>query len=64
MAGFVPFMVIAAIVATTLVLVIGIGGFAGGGEFNKKYGNRLMRLRIVFQAGAIFLICVAIYLTK
>ena len=26
-----------------IVLMIGLGGFAFGGEFNKKYANKLMR---------------------
>ena len=32
-----------------IVLMIGLGGFAFGGEFNKKYANKLMRLRILFK---------------
>ena len=43
-----------AVVACLIVLVIlmiGIGGFARGGEFNRKYGNRLMRYRISPRRG-------------
>lgn len=50
---------ILAVVACLIVLVIlmiGIGGFAKGGEFNRKYGNRLMRYRIIAQAGAVIVI--------
>ena len=39
-----------------IVLMIGLGGFAFGGDFNKKYANKLMRLRILLQAIAILLI--------
>jgi hypothetical protein len=36
--------------------MIGIGGFAKGGEFNRKHSNRLMRYRIAAQAVAVLLI--------
>ena len=39
-----------------LVLMLGIGSFAKGGKFGKKYSNRLMRLRIILQAKAVLLI--------
>ena len=64
MNGFLAFMIPAAIIATAIALVIGIAGFARGGEFNKKHGNRMMRLRILFQAVAIVLICGAIFLGR
>lgn len=39
-----------------VILAIGIGGFAKGGEFNRKYANKLMQLRIAAQAGAVLVI--------
>ncbi|GHC13160.1 MULTISPECIES: twin transmembrane helix small protein [Gemmobacter] len=39
-----------------IVLMIGIGGFAKGGDFNRKHANRLMRYRIIAQAIAVLLI--------
>ncbi|MDK8873634.1 MULTISPECIES: twin transmembrane helix small protein [Paracoccus] len=36
-----------------VILATGIGGFAKGGEFNRKHGNRMMRWRIIAQAIAI-----------
>jgi hypothetical protein len=39
-----------------IILMIGIGGFAKGGAFNKKHSNRLMRYRIIAQAFAVLLI--------
>lgn len=38
------------------VLMVGIGGFARGGDFNRKHANRLMRWRIIAQAGAVVVI--------
>lgn len=40
------------------ILVIGIGAFAKGGDFNRKYANKLMQLRILAQ----FLAVIAILL--
>ncbi len=39
-----------------IILMIGIGGFAKGGDFNRKHANRLMRYRIIAQAIAVILI--------
>ncbi len=38
------------------ILMGGIGGFARGGEFNRKHANRLMRYRIGAQFIAVVLI--------
>jgi len=34
-------------------LLVGITAMGKGGEFNEKYGNKLMRLRVIFQGLAI-----------
>ena len=47
-----------------IVLMIGLGGFAFGGDFNKRYANKLMRLRILLQAIAILLIIFFVYFSK
>lgn len=62
MAGSVYLLILLAMAATVVVLMIGIGGFAKGGEFNKKYGNLMMRLRILFQAIAVVLILLFVFL--
>ena len=53
-----PLFIIAAIasLAVLVVLVVGIAGYARGGEFNRKYANKIMRLRIIAQAIAVVLI--------
>ncbi|MCT8159293.1 twin transmembrane helix small protein [Pseudoruegeria sp. SHC-113] len=59
------FLVVAG--ATLLVLVIlmiGIGGFARGGDFNRKHANRIMRYRIIAQAVAVALILVFVFLRQ
>ncbi|MFK7836096.1 MAG: twin transmembrane helix small protein [Sulfitobacter sp.] len=50
------FVVIFAVVAVLVILMIGLGGFAGGGAFNKKNSNKLMRYRIIAQFIAVLLI--------
>ena len=58
------FLVIVACLAVLIVLMVGVGGFSQGGEFNKKYANKIMRLRIILQALAIILILFFVYIKK
>ena len=58
---------ILAIVTCLVVLIIlmfGIGSFAKGGNFGRKYSNKLMRWRIIAQAVAVLLIIVFVYFEK
>ncbi len=41
--------------AVVIVLLTGVVGMARGGDFNAKYGNKLMRLRVILQGLAIVL---------
>ena len=47
------YLLVVCCLAVVVILAIGIGGFAKGGEFNRKHGNRMMRWRIIAQAVAI-----------
>ena len=53
-----PLVIVAAlaVLGVLVILMIGIGGFARDGEFNRRHGNRLMRWRIIAQAEAVALI--------
>jgi hypothetical protein len=51
-------IVTVASLAVLVILMIGIGGFAKGGDFNRKHANRIMRYRIIAQAIAVALIMV------
>lgn len=42
-------------ILTVVALVVGLVAFSLGGDFNKKYGNRMMKFRILFQAVAVVL---------
>ena len=44
------------------ILLTGIGGFAKGGDFNKKHANRIMRYRIYAQFIAVLLILLFVWL--
>jgi hypothetical protein len=49
-----------AMLAVLGVLIIGLISMAKGGEFNKKYGNILMRWRVGLQALALALFVLAV----
>lgn len=57
-----PLFVVAAIACliTVGVLLVGIGSFGVGGEFNQRNANKLMRLRIAAQFVAVVLIVIFI----
>ncbi len=52
----------AACLVVVIILALGIGGFAKGGEFNRKHANRLMRYRIYAQAIAVVLLLLFLYI--
>ncbi|MEM1351342.1 MAG: twin transmembrane helix small protein [Pseudomonadota bacterium] len=58
-----PFFILAALasLAVVVVLALGLGGFAGGGAFNKKNANKLMRYRIAAQFAAVVMIVLFVY---
>lgn len=44
------------------ILLTGIGGFAKGGEFNRKHGNRMMRWRLYAQAVAVAVLLLFVWM--
>ena len=44
---------IALIITVAIVLILGIGTLFKGGETSRKYSNKLMQLRVLFQFIAI-----------
>lgn len=53
-----PLFLVAAIASLVVlaILIVGVGSFAKGGEFNRKHSNRLMRYRLAAQFVAVILI--------
>lgn len=61
MNGLLFFLLIAAMLATFGVLAMGLVAMARGGEFNAKYGNRLMWWRVRLQLLALVLFALAFF---
>ena len=55
-------LILVALVCVLVILATGVIGFARGGEFNRKHGNRMMRWRIIAQAVAVMLILAVVLL--
>ena len=47
-----------------LVLFAGLIAMARGGEFNRKYGNKLMRARVALQAFAVVLFLLFVFVAS
>lgn len=56
------YVVVAAVLIVLVILMIGVGGFARGSDFNRKYANKIMRTRIIAQAIAVLLILGYVFL--
>ena len=56
------YVVAGACLVVLVILLTGIGGFAKGGEFNRKHANRLMRWRIYAQFVAVALLLGFVFL--
>ena len=56
------YVVAAAMIGVLLILMFGIGAFAKGGAFNRKYANRAMRWRLGAQFFAVMLILLFVWL--
>ena len=63
-AAVLPILIILSLIAVFLVLSVGIVGMLRGGDFNKQYGNKLMRLRVATQGLAILLIVLFVAVAK
>ena len=57
-------LMLAAMAVVVIILMVGIGGFAKGGEFNRKHANRIMRYRIYAQLIAVIIIVVVVYIRR
>lgn len=49
-------LILVAMLATFVALAVGMLGFARGGKFNERRGNKMMQMRIVLQAVALALV--------
>ena len=58
-----PILIIIGLILVSVVLIIGLVSMLAKGNFNKKYSNKLMRLRVITQ-GIIVLIFALVFLIK
>ena len=58
-----PILIIIGLILVSIVLVIGLVSMLTKGDFNKKYSNKLMRIRVITQ-GIIILIFALVFLIK
>lgn len=56
--------VIVCLVAITGIMGLGIFSMAKGGEFNKKYGNKIMQARVMLQGLAIAMLALAYFTSQ
>ena len=57
-------MLALALAAVLGVLIVGVLGMLKGGEFNRKYGNKLMQLRVLLQGVALVMIVLFLLLSS
>jgi hypothetical protein len=57
-------MLALSLLAVLAVLVVGVLSMLQGGEFNRKYGNKLMRLRVLLQGVALLMIVLFLLLSS
>tara|TARA_B110000971_G_scaffold67483_1_gene69218 strand:- start:1122 stop:1325 length:204 start_codon:yes stop_codon:yes gene_type:complete len=61
---FVKILSIVLLLVVGIVLILGIGTLFKGGNTSKKYSNKLMQLRVLFQLIAIIVLIVFAYFFK
>lgn len=61
--SFAQIVILIALMVTLGILLTGVISMARGGEFNEKYGNKLMRMRIISQLTALILIAIFAFLS-
>jgi hypothetical protein len=59
-----PYLIGTALFAVVAVLFAGLFTMVRGGAFNQRWGNRLMRLRVIMQGAAVALIVIYFLITR
>ena len=59
MSHLLPFLIGLLLLSVLAVLGTGVVAMLRGGDFNRKHGNKLMRLRVLLQFAAVILILLA-----
>ncbi len=64
MNAFVTIAMLGAMLSVGVIMGLGIFSMAKGGEFNKKYGNKLMQARVWLQGLTLALLALAFFLSQ
>ena len=59
-----PIIMVLFMAGAFVIVVIGVIAMAVNGKLNKKHSNKLMRLRILFQAIAIVFFVIIVWLSR
>ena len=59
-----PLIMALFMVGTFVVVVIGVIAMAANGKLNKNHSNKLMRLRVLFQAFAVIIFVIIVWLSR
>ena len=62
--GTMQIILVLFMLATLVVVVVGVIAMAINGKLNKNHSNKLMRLRVLFQAVAILVFVLLIWLAR
>ena len=57
-------LILIAVAAVAVILLVGLGGFAKGGDFNRNHANKVMRMRIAAQFVAVVLIVIFVWFVR
>ena len=57
-------LIVACLILTATILVIGVGSMAQGGAFDEKHSEQLMFARVRMQAITLLLLFVALYIAN
>ena len=61
---FIKILSIVLLITVGIILILGIGTLFKGGDTSKKYSNKLMQLRVLFQFIAIIVLVIFAYFFK
>ena len=62
--GTMQIILVLFMIATLVIVVVGVIAMAVNGKLNKNHSNKLMRLRVLFQAVAILVFVLLIWLAR
>ena len=59
-----PIIMVLFMAGALIIVVVGVVAMAANGKLNKKHSNKLMRLRVLFQAIAIVFFVIIVWLSR